>query len=96
MSVVTDNSKVTADVLKERDELKAQICVANKVIEVLAETDSEKIIAQKWFETAPRQSLAAIKARAIEELMIDYMHVSPAEPVSFIQNKINKLRKQAE
>jgi hypothetical protein len=63
----TDNSQVIADLIKERNELKAHCEVANTIIKVLAKTDAEKVIAEVWFEKPPQQSLAEIKAQAIEE-----------------------------
>jgi hypothetical protein len=95
-----DNSKVIADLIKERDELKAQMWAANKVIEVLAEADSEKIIAKTWFETTPQQSLAAIKAQAVQEVVNNCdkwscMYTDVIR-VDDIVKQVDKLREQAE
>jgi hypothetical protein len=92
-----------ADLSKERDELKAHCEVANTIIKVLAKTDAEKVIAEVWFEKPPQQSLAEIKAEAIEDAFYEYacekhgaFGADGSEEEEWGIDKANQLREQGD
>ena len=91
MNIVTDNSQVIADLIKERDELKAHCdYLANVLSDIEIDDDIPHYIQElclKAMTKTPQQSLAEIKAQAIEEAVTynqilyarinDYICLSP-------------------
>jgi hypothetical protein len=71
MNTITNDSKVIADLIKERDELKAHCEKLRNCLMKASAMDADRIGFErclgKTLASTPQQSLAEIKAQAIKE-----------------------------
>jgi two-component SAPR family response regulator len=119
MNIVTDNSKVIADLIKERDELKEFSCQLYSVITQLQkERDELKAhcdflkeccymigngikVETSEVNRTPQQSLAEIKAQAIDEAIDEIGFIEcagkiPAIDLFDLKEYVSQLREQGD
>jgi hypothetical protein len=99
MNIATDNSKVIADLIKERDELKAHCDFLKECCYMIG--NGIKVETSE-VNRAPQQSLAEIKAEAIKEAFYEYacekhgaFGADGSEEEEWGIDKANQLREQA-